>query len=795
MKFNFKKITPIIAGALLLGSTIGFAAAADLNSYSSPFVSSGVADVAVIYGADAQTIDMASATLFTADLAKLATTTSTGAVASGENVKIESSSAHVNINDNLTAVRTTTITKSDLPTLLADKTYQSKDGVSYTYEQKIALGNSLQFNDFADTDYENRMPTLGVKVARSMKIMDYTLSFTKSVESDVDSSGRLEDIQDSDITILGKSYRILNAYNGTNLKLELMSGAVVDSLLENANKSYTMGGKAYDISVSNIATDGAALTVNGQTTPKMTAGSTYKLSDGTQVGIRTLWYQTNKVSSVEFSLGAEKLTLENGTNIKLNDVSNYDITGYIFKGTTAAKVTISSIVLTWTPDQAKFVTPTKDVTLPTLGSVKLTMGDPTFPAKEVIKLQNSGAKTMALSIPIKSGTASIDLLSGNNTAFTSLGGEGGASTGKQLVTANGTASNSISFDRDTDTAFVATYQSGTAAESYYLSVASIVKEDGVNYTTIKDLVANADAGNCVKKKSETCTIGSVTLTFASADADNKNVSITAGSNTFFDRIISEKGLLIYLPVNGTETVATGPGLLNATGAKATWKMYAVEEDKNGNIANSWTYNITSQVGWTSDKAEVKSVDQTGLSGAQYYQIPGTSTTYVGYVASDLGSKITYDTAPTQDTLEIEYHGGESYANIFLSTAGATVSSTGGSAVFDVAVSDKEAIPNANLIVIGGSAVNRVSAQLLGLTYPAYGTAFTEKTGVSKDQAILKLVANPSYATKSALLVAGWEGKDTKTAAKALISKSVALSGKTEVVLGTVTETATLVSSK
>ena len=88
MKFNFKKITPIIIGAVLLGSTIGFASATDLGSYPAPFVSGGVADVAIVYGANAAAEDVASAALFTGDLGKLVTSTS-GASLSGENFKIE----------------------------------------------------------------------------------------------------------------------------------------------------------------------------------------------------------------------------------------------------------------------------------------------------------------------------------------------------------------------------------------------------------------------------------------------------------------------------------------------------------------------------------------------------------------------------------------------------------------------------------------------------------------------------------------------------------------------------------
>jgi hypothetical protein len=47
MRFNFRKISAIAASALMTGMTLGVAAAAN---YPAPFVSGGVANVAVVYG-------------------------------------------------------------------------------------------------------------------------------------------------------------------------------------------------------------------------------------------------------------------------------------------------------------------------------------------------------------------------------------------------------------------------------------------------------------------------------------------------------------------------------------------------------------------------------------------------------------------------------------------------------------------------------------------------------------------------------------------------------------------------
>jgi hypothetical protein len=119
----------------------------------------------------------------------------------------------------------------------------------------------------------------------------------------------------------------------------------------------------------------------------------------------------------------------------------------------------------------------------------------------------------------------------------------------------------------------------------------------------------------------------------------------------------------------------------------------------------------------------------------------------------------------------------SSASLFSTSLGSLVTDKG---IFDVVISDKGDIPDSNLIIIGGSAVNKVAAKFLGVPYPTYGS---QLSSMSQDSAILKIGSNPSYPGKIAVLVAGWEAKDTKAAAKYLILNSTSLSGKTDIVIG------------
>src|SRR3989338_2618892 len=135
MKFNFKKITSILASAVMLGSTIGIAAAAN---YPAPFIAGGVADVAVVVGTSAANSDFLAAVDLGSDLSTelsaqtaSGTTTGTATASGGDSLKLEKSTNKLNINDDIKDVWTTKVTDANLPSVLQDGTYSSKDNIAY----------------------------------------------------------------------------------------------------------------------------------------------------------------------------------------------------------------------------------------------------------------------------------------------------------------------------------------------------------------------------------------------------------------------------------------------------------------------------------------------------------------------------------------------------------------------------------------------------------------------------------------------------------------------------------------
>jgi hypothetical protein len=80
--------------------------------------------------------------------------------------------------------------------------------------------------------------------------------------------------------------------------------------------------------------------------------------------------------------------------------------------------------------------------------------------------------------------------------------------------------------------------------------------------------------------------------------------------------------------------------------------------------------------------------------------------------------------------------------------------------FDVSapVLDSEVSGTSDMIVVGGPAVNQVAAELLGLSYPTYGSA----SGVDTDEAVVRY-----FESENSVLVYGSSAEDTKAAAEKL----------------------------
>ncbi len=134
----------------------------------------------------------------------------------------------------------------------------------------------------------------------------------------------------------------------------------------------------------------------------------------------------------------------------------------------------------------------------------------------------------------------------------------------------------------------------------------------------------------------------------------------------------------------------------------------------------------------------------------------------------------------QYSATISYPAEQVYANIYIAENAAEISAgqagsggaTGVTSLGSVAVTDAEAssVATKNLVVIGGSCVNTVASQLLGLSGKTCGADFTAKTGIGAGQFLIETFSRTG--DKVATLVAGYNAGDTTNAAKYLTTQTV-----------------------
>jgi len=310
MKFNFKKIVPILASAVLLGSTIGFASvAADLGSYPAPFVSGGVADVTVIYGSDGMAIDMEAAALLTGDLSsELAAQTAEagGAVTTtGESIDVSLASRRLYFGDALNTARSDKITKAYLPTILADGKAVDLAGISYPYTQTVKLGaTGIGYNKSSETI--DPVMLLGVGTTSYSGLYNYTVSFDKNI--DINSSNVYGY---TTLKLQGVEY-LIGPETTTAASLTLYGAGTIITATEGTEQTVTLGGTEHTILLDAASGTNAYLVVDG-VKKTCAQGSSYSFAGDLVIYLKTVYAAAvaGKNSWAELVLGTKKLTLAN----------------------------------------------------------------------------------------------------------------------------------------------------------------------------------------------------------------------------------------------------------------------------------------------------------------------------------------------------------------------------------------------------------------------------------------------------------------------------------------------------
>jgi hypothetical protein len=315
MKFDFKKITSVLASAVMLGSTLGIAAAAN---YPAPFIQGGSADVAVVVTSGnhaGSTSDFLSAVDLgqdlQAELAKqTATSTTTSASSSGgDSQNIATASQAIYKGSALNTARST-LTDSELPSVLADGTAVDNSGVEYDYTQKLTLGTrTVAFTKSS----ENMDPVMLVDVGATVgnTLYNYTLTLTKVLNvSATDVIGTAE------LIMLGQSY-VVGANSDYNT-LYLYGSGTAATVDEGEEETVTVSETEHTVMLKGTSSTTAATIVVDGTSKSVTKGNSYKFAGEFEVYIKDVFHatKTGTLSSVDLLLGANTLHFESGQAVR-----------------------------------------------------------------------------------------------------------------------------------------------------------------------------------------------------------------------------------------------------------------------------------------------------------------------------------------------------------------------------------------------------------------------------------------------------------------------------------------------
>ena len=844
---NAIKRIAAISAITLMGATAaaGAVAAADLSEYPNTFVEDGMWAAQIVMGLDAKPADVIGATNLAIAITNDAGVPITETATIEGGAKLETADNKVNLYEGINGPRAT-LTDSQMADLLADGKFVNDRGVSFDYTQQIEISDNpiVDYNEYDDV---SDSPALYVYSDDDVELLRYKMIFTNAAESDVD-DGELVDFKDTTLTILGKEYEITDAdASGTAVKFYLMGGTAKASMFEGDTATYTIGGVDYEVTVSYVGDTATKIIVNGESTKKLEEGETDKVA-GITIGVKeVLENEAGEENAgrdmVEFYLGADKITMEDDditdsdtsneirvsedaidgvyVGIKMTEVYNADTANEIDDGDVWE---LNTLMIQYIPDEPVYIYAENPYTDPALGEWKLELTDFTTENEELLKVDTDSSDRIEVSIMMTAGEVDVPqfYVDGDEYYF-------GKSDEKPFY-------NDENEDVYTDGGEYFVVSSASNKESYLMQVYKIDLDDnqisfkeatsGDRYTVTYD-----DDNDNDGTEDGTFTIGSLTIGIDmndgnDTDEDEADVILNIDMNDNDDYTDTRvpfytKGGATIIPYLAEELVdqteyegvtLTEDGIVWSNGIRfevSDWdsvdatvtreagiSMIEEPQDDGDNVGAIYiTLGLTND-----DRSDVKNIYSTNDGGS------GEGTDDINFELNAIldndkyedytryGTKCTLDTTSDQSDATCVYTDSEAYTEVWFSPAGATVTVSGvsGGAGYImptdvVAVSDADANTAKPLILVGGPCINKLTAEAMGLEYPACG----ESSGIAENTAMIKLVEDAFTEGKVAMIVAGWTAADTTKAlntlgsyrAYELTGTGVELSGETITALG------------
>lgn len=771
MKFNYKKVASIFASAIMLSSTIGFAAAA---TYPSPFTGGA----AVVYGENAATTDMAAAIDIYKDLSSKTTssgTSSTTAV-SGEAKAIETSGQALYLGDYMNTTKPT-LTKTELPTVLSDGKVSDADGTSFDYNQKINTPNT--YVTYGKTSDNLAEPVAFVYLETSSQTYSMDVVFPTAVN--------VTKLTNKDITLFGKKYTFSGSESDLiKTKLVLFENAQSQIVKSGESADVTVEGTKHTIAITSVeSATGATITVDG-VSQSVTEGNSYKVS-GLDLYVKNVIGPSvaGETRAVELYLGSSKVTLESGSSVLKGSTTIYGTTVTI----TNSGDKVSKISVAVTPSsldkRIKYLKLNESLTDPVFGTFKISLGsiEPslTDSSRDEIQIKASGEQKARIKFTNKVGnTYDLDLFKPTYVPVDAAG----TVNASNFTVGSGYPYNATTFGFDTYDV-ISTNNAQINENDYvitdvngYSQIWQVTRIDVNNKRVVFRDMGTSDS-QTLSLSSSTTNDGNAALTLA--DGTSATVNLTGNgttAGTLNVSLISRASAIVYTK-GGAKidmTSISDPVTYNTTGGRIAITEETVYNDgAYTNNAGTTLGSVPTNVTLLFDRATRTGNDMfisqvqvaNGGSGSVGDYDTYYLTNYGSYIKKTGNNDKVFDMMYSKTATALKVYVGEVASSI---TPGSTGSATG--AVTIVKDSEVASVSDKNLVVVGGSCINTVAAKILGSDSPLCAEDFSAKTKVSAGGYIIQTVTSPYNTGKVAMLVAGYNAADTQNAAARAVQSDV-----------------------
>ncbi len=757
-------------------------------------------DTSVVYGSSSA--DLNAATSMQTYLETFGPMSLNTTITSGELAPVKTSSQPLYLNDEMFDTKAT-FTDSELPTVLA-----SGEVDDYDYDLKISVPTSMIVYGTTTDDFDTPIINADFESGASY---EFKIIFPTPVD--------LKDLEGEAISLFGKNYEFSEEEDALDV------GELV--LYENINTIRVVEGTAEVVNGNTISVivtdkDDARVTVNGDSR-NVESGWSGVIGD-VDLAIKDVTYQefSGGIRLVDLYINSQKLVLSNNDEVELGGES-IDGTNVVITPSGTDK--IREIVITAIPeqfdDEVEYLKLGDSFIDPVFGTVKFSL-DTVSPElksneRDFIEIKTSGDDSARIEFINKAGGEyDFEFIEDNEETFfeSNIKKNEYFITGKDEYTQiwkvekvgvdeieiKDMAKDSETIELDTDDTMEFTLADG--------SVATLTSDGtSVNVDMIEDYLYTEDGAKiefdfgiiteteevCENYTENTINVSSCTeesgdylscydedlnhwFNFFEGNLTSMNESLMNDEN--YNHLVCD--IYSYGPYPSCEYYdieAENPNdcedMPISTSVTASQIIITEETDYNGgkftdNDGHTLGTKITISIENLNNSDDLELNLKGGIVGDDdnTYLL----TNYGTFVKEFDKDKV--EIYYPEEAMEIGFNIGEIESKVTTVSESDVISK-----ITDGAAS---ASSSQDIIVVGGSCINSVAAQLLGGSY--CGSEFTSMTGVGAGKALIQVFVNPYNSNGKAILVAGYEQADTTRAVNYLKVNNIDMSIGSKIII-------------